>query len=169
MPWLLFMITVLNASFSILQSCDMPVLALVHLFCCAGVLFSYLSLWYIINCVPAAYGSNFKWCSCEITSKNMFSKHPVPFLNCCQKYCSVIFSIFQICLVLWVINQPVFVILMMYGCPLWSVFLVFAITSWIQGPPSSQCTATVDTIGEESEFLSILPFRYLSWCDFRAS
>ena len=78
-------------------------------------------------------------------------KCPVPFLICSQRYYSAIISVLEICLVLCVINLSIFVTLMMYDCPLWSVLLASAITPCIHGPPSSLCMTTEDPIGRESE------------------
>ena len=67
--------------------------------------------------------------------------------------CSVIIRIFQMCLVLYVITLPGFIILTLYDNPLWFVLLLLTITPCINGPLLSLYMATVEPLVKEIEYV----------------
>ena len=74
---------------------------------------SHLPLWAICVHKCTVYNMSTLSCSIDTVFMKMSSNHPVPFLICSQRNCSVVIGVLHMYLVFCVINLPIFIILTM--------------------------------------------------------
>ena len=123
----------------------------------------HMYLW--ICYVWSGYSVMFHWYCLYKVSINF----QVPFFIFSNRHCSVHTGVLHMCLIFHVTSLLIFIPLLIYNLPLWSLLLESSITPCIHGSQSSYCTTTVDPMGKVSECLwvSFLP-KYLSWHALRA-